>query len=158
MIAQVVEREHLHHRHQAGEGGMDLDRAHIGDDQQWRIFERRRIELELLEGGEQVLAGAFVFPGEATAPPDIGPAIAAAGLAGAFLEAEPIAVWVSLGGGRLVEQVAEIEEMLLRRGAFLERDVGPFADEGVRGHARWRFLFFALQSGQRCRLAISGAS
>jgi hypothetical protein len=51
------------------------------------IFQRTGILQQLPVRGLQVLVLALVFPGEAGAPPDIGPAIAAAGLVASFSNA-----------------------------------------------------------------------
>jgi hypothetical protein len=45
--------------------------------------------------------------------PDVGPTVAAGVLAGAALEAVRLAGRVSLGRGRLAEQPAQVDEMLL---------------------------------------------
>ncbi|MEI2718945.1 MAG: hypothetical protein V9E87_02200 [Gemmatimonadales bacterium] len=59
-----------------------------------------------MSAGVEVAAGLLVLPAEAAAHPDIGPAVAAAGLAGAALEA------VVVGVARLgdAEQFAEVVE------------------------------------------------
>jgi len=46
--------------------------------------------LQLLIGFVQILAGAFILPTEMAALPDIGLAIAAAGLFGALFKTEPV--------------------------------------------------------------------
>ena len=117
---------------------MDADHVDVRHDQQRGIRQGRGVELELFEGRVQVLAGAFVFPGEAAAPPDIGPALAPAGLAGAFLEAEPGAFGVGLGRAVDADQGAEVEEVLLGGLFFLELYAIPLADKVVRSHhASW---------------------
>jgi hypothetical protein len=113
---------------------VDDDAVDVADDQQRRVFQRRRVQLQLLEGGLQVLPLALVLPAEAGAAPDVGPAVAAAGLGRAILEGEPLADRVGLGRRGLVEQPAQVDEMLLRRRALLERGVPPFANEGVGRH------------------------
>jgi hypothetical protein len=70
------------------------------------------------------------------AHPDVGPALAAAGLGHAALEGVPGAVRVDRGGLGLAEQVAEIEKMLLGGRAFGEIGPLPFGDEVLREHAR----------------------
>ena len=64
----------------AGEGGVDDDALAVADDEQRRVVELQRVVGELLEGGIEVAAGLLVLPAETTAHPDIGPAVAAAGL------------------------------------------------------------------------------
>jgi hypothetical protein len=91
----------------AGEGGVDDDALAVADDEQRRVVELQGVVGELLEGGVQVAAGFLVFPAEVAALPDIGPAVAAAGLFGAALEA--VVVGVARFGD--AEQVAEVVEM-----------------------------------------------
>jgi hypothetical protein len=101
----------------AGEGGVDDDAFAVADDEQRRVVELQGVVGELLEGGVEVAARLLVLPAEVAALPDIGPAIAATGFAGAALEA------VVVGVARLgdAEQIAEVvTEMLLRPGAFGE--------------------------------------
>jgi hypothetical protein len=88
----------------AGEGGVDDDALAVADDEQRRVVELQRVVGELLQRGVEVAAGFLVFPAEVAALPDVGPAIAAAGLFGAALEA------VVVGVARLgdAEQVAEV--------------------------------------------------
>ena len=90
----------------AGEGGVDDDTLDVADDEQRRVFQGWGVDLELLEGDLQVLARALVLPAEAGALPDIRPAVAAAGLGGALLEAVPLAVRVGLRRGGLVQEQA----------------------------------------------------
>ena len=63
---------------------------------------------------------ALVLPGEVVPFPHVGPAVATGVLAGAALEAVALACGVALGGRWLVEQAAQVDEVLLRRGALLE--------------------------------------
>jgi hypothetical protein len=92
----------------AGEGGVDDDAFAVADDEQRRVFELQGVVGELLEGGVEVAARLLVLPAEMAALPDIGPAVAATGFAGAALEA------VVVGITRLVdaEQIAEVTQML----------------------------------------------
>jgi hypothetical protein len=76
----------------AGEGGVDDDAFAVADDEQRRVFELQGVVGELLEGGVQVAAGFLVFPAEVAALPDVGPAVAAAGFAGAAFEAVVVGV------------------------------------------------------------------
>jgi len=50
-------------------------------------------------------------------------------------EREMVARRVLLGRGRMFDDPAEIEEVLLRGAALGERDRLPFSDEVLRGHA-----------------------
>jgi hypothetical protein len=76
----------------------------------------------VLVGGLQVLVLAHVLPAELALLPDVGEALASLGGLHAFLERVPLALGVDLGRLGLVEQLAEIEEVLLA-GA-------PFGEEG----------------------------
>lgn len=84
-------------------------------------------------GGLEVAVLGFVFPGETFAAPDVGPAVAAGGLGGAFFEGVVGAVRVGVGGG-LVEQVAEVDEVLVAGGTLVAGVGAPFGDEGLGGH------------------------
>ena len=106
----------------------------VAGDMDGRIFEPGRVMSQLLHGLVQVALLLFVFPGEEPLLPDIGPAIAAADLGRALFEGEMVAHWIILGGRGVVEQPAEVNEMLLRRRAFGQRDRLPFLDEILRGH------------------------
>ena len=75
---------------------------------------------------------ALVFPAEVAAHPDVGPALAAVGLADAALEGVPGAVGIGLGRLGLAEQVAQIEKVLLVGGAFGEIGRLPLGDEFLR--------------------------
>jgi len=79
-------------------------------------------------------AWAFVFDGEVAAFPDVGVVVVTALFRGAHLEAEAFAGRVRLDRGRVADQVAEVDEMLLGGGLLLEFGVSPFGDEGGRGH------------------------
>ena len=70
---------------------MNLEPGEIADDQQGRVFERRRITLELGKGRLQILALALVLPTETAALPDIGPAFAAGRLGGALFKGVSLA-------------------------------------------------------------------
>ncbi len=98
----------------AGEGGVDDDAFAVANDEQRRVFQLQRVVGELLEGGVEVPSWLLVLPAEVAAFPDVGPAIAATGFAGAALEA------VVLGVTRFfdTEQITEVTEMLLRPGPF----------------------------------------
>ncbi len=53
-----------------------------------------------------------------------------------FFEGVVLAGGVGLGGGGLVEEVAEVEEMFVGGGAFGKGCAGPFLDEGLGGHQK----------------------
>ncbi|HEV7909910.1 MAG TPA: hypothetical protein VGP28_02230 [Methylocella sp.] len=67
--------------------------------------------------------------------PDIGEARSAGGFERAFLETIAFARRILLNRGRMVDEAAEIDEVLLRRLPLGQRDGLPFPDELVRGHA-----------------------
>ena len=77
---------------------------------------------------------ALVLPGEAVALPHVGPTGATGVLARASLEAVVLAGGVGIGGRRLAEQAAEIDEVLLRRGALRQLRRPPLGDELTRCH------------------------
>ena len=76
---------------------------------------------------------ALVLPAEMAAHPDVGPAVAAVGLADAPLEGVVRAVGVGLGGLGLVQQLAQVEEMLLAGAPLGELRPPPLGDELLRG-------------------------
>ena len=57
-----------------GPVGVDAEALGVGDDQQRRVFQRHRIELQLLIGEVEVGAVLLVLPAEVAALPDIGEA------------------------------------------------------------------------------------
>lgn len=133
-VAQIVEREAMHLGDGVGPVGVNLDRLHIGDDQQRRVFERHGILLKLGESGLQILALALVFPAEATALPDIRPTLAAGGFRGAALETIIFALLIGVGGVFDPEELAQVDEMRLRGRAFFEGGSAPFIDKLIGGH------------------------
>ena len=136
-VGEVVEIEVVNAADAVGPVGADAEAHQIGDDQQRRVLQGQGVLPELLEGGVKVCAAALVFPGEVVTFPDVGPAVAAGVLAGAALEAVGLAGGIRLGRGRLAEQPADVDEVLLRGGAFLQRGRGaPLGDELVRRHSR----------------------
>jgi hypothetical protein len=119
-----------------GEVRVDADFPHVRHDQQGRVVERVGIALELRVGLDEVLLRSLVFPGEAALFPDVGVAARAAELQGRLLEGVFGPVRVGLGGLLDVEQLAEIEEMLVRGGFLRSRRAPPFADDLPRRHSR----------------------
>ncbi len=67
--------------------------------------------------------------------PYVGPALAARGFGGAAFEAIPFTFRISFRWGLLVEHKAQVDEMLLRRRAFLEFGRLPFTDKLFRCHS-----------------------
>lgn len=117
-----------------GPVGMDLDPLHVADDEVRQVLQVQRIGLHLPQRGLQILVLALVFPGEAALAPDIGPAVAAARL----LRAQAIGLAERIGFGRrlLADQVAKVDEVLLRRLPLAQRRVAPLPDEIRRLHVR----------------------
>jgi hypothetical protein len=142
-IGQFRQRDLVRLGDRVGEVGAEHDARDVGHHQQRWIAERPGIEQQLAIRRVEVAALLLVLPGEAVAPPDIGPAGLAGKAGGALLERVVLAGGVAVRR-RLVEQTAEVDEMLLARRAFVARAGLPFRDEFRRGHeARltpcWRF-------------------
>ena len=78
---------------------------------------------------------ALVLPGEVVAFPDVGPTVAARVLPRAALEAVVLAGRVGFGGSRLIQQPAQVDEVLLRRRPLLKLRRPPLRDELVWSHA-----------------------
>ena len=133
-IGEIFEGEPVADADAVGPVGADAEAGHVGDDQQRRILQGQRVLAQLIEGGIEIGVAALVFPGEAMAFPDIRPALAAAILAGAALEAIGFAGGVGLGGRGLAQQAAEIDEVFLAGGTLLQLRRPPFGDEGGGGH------------------------
>ena len=117
------------------EVGMDLEAVHVADDQQRRILQVLAVAKELVVGFLQVFVLAFVFPAEVAAHPHVGPAVAAFGLLNALLESVPLALGVGFGRLGLVEQFAEVEEVLLAGAPLREVHALPLGDELLRSHS-----------------------
>ena len=133
-VGQVVQREFVRFLNAVGPVGPDHDPVHVGYDQQRRIFQRHRILQQLGIGLVQIGVSPLIFPAEAFAPPHIGPAVAAAGLAGALFEGEPVSHGVGRYGIEHPQKCTEIVEMTLRGRAFLQLDIAPFLQEFMRCH------------------------
>ena len=135
VVGEVVQVELVRLADAVRPVGADPEPPQVGDDQQRRVLQRQRILPELRERGVEVGAVALVFPGEAVAFPDVGPAVTARVLPGAAFEAIRRAGRVGLGRRRFIQQSAEVEEVLLRRRPLLQRGIAPLRNEGVRRHA-----------------------
>lgn len=133
-VLEAIEIEFVFLRRVAGKVRVNLEAIEIAHDQERRIVERLAIAKELLVRGVEVLVLPLVFPAELLIEPDIGPTLAIVGRVDAFLKREPFARRINIGGLGMIEQFAQIEEVLLIGAAF--RKVGglPFGDELVRGH------------------------
>ena len=135
-VRQVVQAELVGPADAVRPVGADAEPLHVGDDQQRRILQRQRIQPELAERGVEIGPPALVLPGEVVPLPHVGPTVAAGILASATLEAVRLPRRVGLGRRRLAEQPAQVDEVLLRGRALLERRGAPLADELMRRHRR----------------------
>ena len=113
----------------AGEVGADDNAVHVTDHEQRRVADRVFVEEQLIEGGSQVFVLALVFGFEEALLPDIGEAVAATVLGGAFLETERRAGWIGLGRRGMADEAAQVYEMLLGGGALLEVRLFPLGYE-----------------------------
>ena len=87
-LGEFVERKFVGFRDCVGPGRANEETVGVAGDLQRRVFERRRVAHQL---GQRVVEIAFlllVFPGEKALLPDVGKAVAAAGLGYAFFEGE----------------------------------------------------------------------
>ena len=100
--------------------GADAEAGHVGDDEERRVFQREGVLPQLSECGVEIGVLALVFPSEVVALPHVSPALAALVLARAALEAIALAGGIGVCGRGLAEHAAQIDEVLLGRGAFLE--------------------------------------
>ena len=133
-IREVVQHEFVRLAHAVGPVGADPEPHHVRDDQQRRILKRQRVLAQLIECRAEVSVLALVLPRETVPLPHVGPTVAASILAGAALEAIAVASRIGFGRRWLAEQPAEVDEVLLRRRAFLELRRPPFGDELTRCH------------------------
>ena len=93
-------------------------------------------QAQLVEGGVEVFVLALVLPGEAVAPPDVGPAAAAGVFARAAFEAVALPARVVFGGCRFFQEPAEVDEVLLRGGALVQLRGPPLSDKLLRIQCR----------------------
>ena len=108
--------------------------AHVRDDQQGRIFQRERVLPQLVERGVEVRTLPLVLPGEAVTLPHVRPTFATGVLERATLEAVVITLGIGLGRSRFAQQPAQVDEVLLRRGALLQLRGVPLRNELIRNH------------------------
>ena len=132
-MRQVFDRKLVPLLNRVGPVGIDAETLGVGDDEQRRIFQRHRIELQLLIGAVEVGAVLLVFPAEVSALPDIGKAPGAIELGDAFLEAVTVRIGCFVRR-RLAQHTAQIDEMLLRRLPLGTVGAGPLVDEFGRRH------------------------
>ena len=128
---QVVERHAVDAGPGVGEVGVDLDAVHVAHHQQGRILQRLAVVEQLAIGGRQVAARPLVLPAEVAPLPDVGPALAAARPRRPRLERVAPPRRVRLVGRRHAQQPAEVDEVLLRRGALASGVLTPLGHEGL---------------------------
>ena len=132
-IGQIVELELVRPADAVRPVGADPEPHHVGHDQQRRVLQRQRVLPELVERRVEVGPPSLVFPGEVVALPDVGPAVAA-GVPACPLEVVRLTRWVGLGRRRLVQQTAQVDEVLLGRRTLFQLRGSPLRDELVRRH------------------------
>ena len=133
-VRELVEPELVRQADAVGPVGADAEPRHVRDDEDRRVLQGQRVLPQLVEGRVEVGVLPLVLPGEAMPLPHVGPAVAAAVLARSALEAVVLAGGVGLGRGQLAEEPAEVDEVLLRRRAFLQFRRPPLGDELDRCH------------------------
>ena len=133
-VGEIVECELVRHAHAVRPVGADAEPRHVRDDQQRRVLQCECVLTQLVERRVEIRAAALVLPRETAALPYIGPAVAAGVLPRAALEAVPLARRVDVRRCRLAEQPAQVDEVLLRRRAFLQLRRPPLGDELARRH------------------------
>jgi len=112
---------------------MDFEPVEIAHDEQGRVLERLAVVEQLLVGSRQVRSLALVLPSEMVLLPDVGEPVAAGSLLGALLERimligrVVVRSWVS-------EHPAQVDEVLLGRGALGTRAARPLGRELRRRH------------------------
>ena len=117
-----------------GEVGVDLEAIEVADHEERRVLQGLAILEQLLIGGLQVLVLAFILPAEPGLHPDVGPALAAVGFLDALLEGVPGAFGVHFGGFGLVQEFAQVQEVLLTGAALGKVRLSPLGDELLGGH------------------------
>ena len=132
--------------------GMNLNRLHVGNDQQRRVIQRQRVLLQLAKSGIQVFMLALVLPGKAILFPHIGPAIAAAGFLCALLESEPFAMRISHRRLSDAQQITELIEVRMCAAAFFQRTFPPSGDKLFRRHRLWTSH---TSRGMGCSMSIA---
>src|SRR5437870_3194501 len=103
------------------------------------------------------LIGPDVFPGELAFHPDIGPPLAAVRFMGAALEGVPGALRIDGRRLGLAEQLAQVQELLLRGRALGELGLLPLGNEFLRRHEdrRSRVGCIFLKGNSSGRVPIS---
>ena len=135
VLGEIVEGDGVDDGLGVGEVGVDLDHVHVADDERGRVLKILAVVEQLAVGGGQIGVGALVLPAEVAALPDIGPALPAG--------AETLCARLKgvVGAGRRIvgrghaQHSAEVDEVLLRRGALAAGVVLPLGREGGGGDA-----------------------
>ena len=144
-ISEVLQSEFVGSADAVGPVGADSEPPHVRDDQQRRVLQRQRVGPKLSESSVEIGSLSLVLPGKVVALPDIGPAVPAGVLASTPLEAVCLAGRVGLGRGRLAQQPAQVDRVLLRLGALLQLGGVPLRNELVRRHQVVGSLFGQLR-------------
>jgi hypothetical protein len=127
-VRKVLKREVVPLLNRVGPVGVDAEALGVGDDQDRRVFQRHRVELQLPIGEVEVGAVLLVLPAEMPALPDVGEARAAVELGDTLLERVAVGV-CGLVRRRLAEHATQVDEMLLRRLPLGAVGAGPLVDE-----------------------------
>jgi hypothetical protein len=96
---------------------VDLEPIELADHEQWRVVQRLPVDKKLVVCGLQVPLPSFVLPPEATALPHVGESVASACLLRSLLECVLVASRI-LVRRRRAEQLAQVDEVFLRRGSL----------------------------------------
>ena len=132
-VGEIVQPELQRLAHGVRPVRPDPEPAHVRDDQERRVLQRERVLPELVERGVQVGVLPLVLPGEAVPLPHVRPPRPAGVLMRSALEAVVVALGVGLRRRGFPEQPAQVDEVLLRRGALLQLRGLPLGDELVWG-------------------------
>ena len=134
-IGEIVESEIEGFRQRVRPGRHDPNRVGVAGHIQRRVFEIPGVLGKLFQRFAEAFFLFLVLECEIALLPDISEARRADGFERALLETIALARRIVLYRGRMVDEAAEIDEMLLRRLPLGERDGLPFFNELMRGHA-----------------------
>lgn len=104
---------------------MDFNPVQVRYDPRRRVFERLPVQVQLLIGGCEVRLPTLVLPGEVATIPDVCPAVPAHRFRCAALEGEDFPGRVHVSWRRMTQHSAQVEEMILGSGAFLQFNADP---------------------------------
>ena len=108
---------------------MNDDPVKVADHKQWRAFQRVAVEKQLVIGRCKIFVLALVLKGEEVLLPHVGETVAAAMFSRALLETEGLAGRIGFGWRRVIDQAAQVDEMLLCCGALFQLSLLPLDDE-----------------------------